>query len=36
VLGSVGAGFDYQVTNNLAVGLAVSAGTNRGPILPAP
>ncbi|MBV8183448.1 MAG: outer membrane beta-barrel protein [Hyphomicrobiales bacterium] len=34
VLGSVGAGFDYQVTNNLAVGVAVSAGTNRGPILP--
>ncbi|MBV9113458.1 MAG: outer membrane beta-barrel protein [Hyphomicrobiales bacterium] len=35
VLGSVGAGFDYQVTNNLAVGVAVSAGTNRGPLLPA-
>lgn len=36
VLGNVGAGFDYQVTNNLAVGVAVSAGTGHGPIAPAP
>jgi outer membrane immunogenic protein len=36
VLGSVGAGFDYQLTNNLSVGVAVSAGTGRGPIVPAP
>jgi opacity protein-like surface antigen len=36
VLGNVGAGFDYQVTNNLSVGVAVSAGTGHGPIVPAP
>ena len=34
VLGSVGAGVDYQITNNLSVGVAVSAGTNRGSVLP--
>jgi opacity protein-like surface antigen len=34
VLGTVGAGFDYQLTHNLSVGLAVSAGTGHGP--PAP
>ncbi|MFI5013534.1 MAG: outer membrane protein [Hyphomicrobiales bacterium] len=27
VFGTVGAGFDYAITNNLSVGLAVSAGT---------
>jgi opacity protein-like surface antigen len=32
--GTVGAGFDYAITNNLSVGLAVSAGTGRGLVVP--
>ena len=34
--GTVGAGFDYQVTDKLTFGMAVSAGASRGPFLPAP
>ncbi len=32
--GTVGAGFDYAITDKLSVGLSVSAGTGRGPLAP--
>jgi hypothetical protein len=33
-LGTIGAGFDYAVTNNLHVGIAVNAGNYRGGVWP--
>jgi outer membrane immunogenic protein len=35
-LGVVGAGFDYQVTDKLSFGVAVTTGTGRGPFAPLP
>jgi hypothetical protein len=32
--GSIGAGFNYAVTNNLSVGMTVGAGTSRGGVWP--
>ena len=32
--GTVGAGFDYAVTDKLSVGVTVSAGTGHGPAAP--
>jgi outer membrane immunogenic protein len=35
-LGTVGAGFDYAITDKLSVGMAVTAGAGRGPFVPPP